>query len=93
MSKNILIMVIDDKAVCAHRRKMPDNGNLESEGCTECYEQKGPWIYVCDLTQHGMWEDDVRTVVECQNCHAQYFFQYLVPTYDVVISEEIENDN
>jgi len=83
MLKTVLIMVVDDKAICAHRRPMPENGNLASVGCTECYNQQLPWTYLCDLTQHGMWEDDVRTVVECPHCHSQFFFQYMVPTYDV----------
>lgn len=90
MLKNILIMVVDDRAVCAHRRVMPDTGNLESVGCTECYESHAPWIYICDLTQHGMWEEDVRTVVECPNCHAQFFFQYMIPSYEV--TTEADND-
>lgn len=90
MLKTILIMVVDDVAICAHRRKMPDDGNLAALGCTECYEQQGPWIYICDLIQHGIFENDIRTIVECPHCHYQYFFQYMTPTYEIV--EENGND-
>lgn len=93
MRKTILIMVVDDKAICAHRRIMPEDGNIAGQGCTECYEQSLPWIYLCDLTQHGMFEDDIRTVVECPNCHAQFFFQYMVPVYDVVTTIGGPDDN
>jgi hypothetical protein len=88
MLKTTLIMVVDGIAICATRRKMPDDGNIESQGCTVCYEQRGPWIYICDLTQHGMFEDDTRTVVECPHCHSQFFFQYMIPAYDVIVDED-----
>lgn len=83
MLKNILIMVVDNRAVCAKRRHLDDNASPEDYGCIECFDSKSEWIYLFDLTQHGLWENDVRTVVECSHCHAQFFFQYAVPIYEI----------
>lgn len=84
MLKNTLIMVVDDKAVCAYKRRLDDGATPDDYGCTNCWEAKYQWTYLFDLTQMGMWEDDVRTVVECPNCHAQFFFQYTVARYEVL---------
>lgn len=91
MLKNALIMVVDDVAVCATRRRLDDGAYPAAYGCTTCTDPKSEWIYLFDLTQHGMFEDEVRTVVECSHCHAQFFFQYMIPSYDVI--PEADNDN
>lgn len=92
MLKNTLIMVVDNVAVCAHRRRLDDGASPAAYGCTNCLDNKSEWIYLFDLTQHGMFEDDVRTVVECSHCHQQFFFEYMVPAYNV-IQEEGDNDH
>lgn len=85
MLKNTLIMVVDGIAICATRRRLDDGRTLFDYGCTTCLDSKSQWLLICDLTQHGMFEDKVKTVVECNCCHSQFFFEYMVATFAVTV--------
>lgn len=84
MLKTILIMVVDGVAISATRIRLDDGASPEDYRCTTCADPKSSWVYLCDLIQHGMFEDKTKTVVECNHCHSQFFFEYMVPSYDVI---------
>lgn len=90
MAEQTLICVIGELVICAHEIKEPKPENVHRVKCPGCLK-KETFLPIADVVQQGFFENDCRTVFECQNCTYQVYVRYQVPVYQVVDESEVAN--
>jgi len=89
LTKN-LVMVVGELVVSAIDLKEPKPENVHKIKCPGCNKRE-TFIPICDIIQQGFFENDCRTVFQCQNCTFQGYVRYQVPVYQVVENEDEHN--